>query len=175
MDDNLPSKGYSRVLIGCFAGVALVLACLGLYGVLSYGVSQRTREIGVRIALGASGAQVRKLVLRQAAVVLGIGIVIGLVGALALGRWLSSLVYEISPREPSALVATVVLLSVAALIAAWLPAWRASRVDPRVAERVRSERLRRHAAAERPPRLPGCVSVGSSAPSLVQFSDLKAA
>ena len=135
---TLVSQGRSRerfvlVLMGCFAGVALLLACLGLYGVLSYGVSHRTQEIGVRIALGASGAQVRTLVLRQAAVVVGFGIVIGLLGALALGQWLSSLVYEISPSEPRALVATVVILSVAAFVAAWLPAWRASRVDPRVA------------------------------------------
>jgi ABC-type antimicrobial peptide transport system permease subunit len=80
-----------------FAAVALLLAVLGLYGVLTYTVRQRTQEIGIRIALGASRAQVRALVLRQAALVLGIGLLCGLVGALLLGRWLSSLVVAAGP------------------------------------------------------------------------------
>jgi ABC-type antimicrobial peptide transport system permease subunit len=114
-----------------FAAVALLLAVLGLYGVLTYTVRQRTQEIGIRIALGASRAQVRALVLRQAALVLGIGLLCGLVGALLLGRWLSSLVFQISPSDPRIMVATAALLTLVGFVAAWLPARRAAMIEPR--------------------------------------------
>lgn len=124
---------FALVLMGAFAAVALTLAALGLYGVLAYMVRLRTQEIGIRIALGATVAQVRVLVLRQAATVVGIGVVAGIGGALILGRWLSSLVFEISPSDPRIIVATALLLTITALLSAWLPARRASQVDPRVA------------------------------------------
>ena len=100
---------------------------------LAYTVRQRTPEIGIRIALGATAAQVRGLVLRQAAVVLGLGLVAGTAGALVLGRWLSSLVFEISPWDPRILLATASLLTITGVLAAWLPARRASRVAPGMA------------------------------------------
>jgi hypothetical protein len=136
--DEVVGQGVGRerfalVLMGAFAAVALVLAGVGLSGVLAYSVRQRTQEIGIRMALGATAGQVRNLVLRQAAVVIGIGLVAGIGGALAIGRWLSSLLYETSPRDPLVLLATVLLLTVVALLAAWLPAWRASRVEPKIA------------------------------------------
>ncbi|MGH7574694.1 MAG: ADOP family duplicated permease [Longimicrobiales bacterium] len=124
---------FALVLMGAFAAVALTLAALGLYGVLAYMVRLRTQEIGIRIALGATAAHVRVLVLRQAATVVGIGLVAGIGGALVLGRWLSSLVFEISPSDPRILVATALLLTITAFLSAWLPVRRASQVDPRIA------------------------------------------
>jgi ABC-type antimicrobial peptide transport system permease subunit len=119
--------------MGAFAAVALALAAIGLYGVLAYSVRQRTQEIGIRMALGATAARVRSLVLRQAALVVGAGLLAGLCGALALGGGLSSLVFETNPRDPRILGATALLLAAVALASAWLPAWRASRVEPKIA------------------------------------------
>jgi putative ABC transport system permease protein len=124
---------FALVLIGAFAGVSLMLAAIGLYGILAYTVRQRTQEIGIRMALGATGAEVRMLVLRQAGHMIGIGLVAGLAGALVLGRWLSSLVFQTSPSDPRILLGTAVLLTMTALVAAWLPALRAGRLEPRVA------------------------------------------
>jgi len=124
---------FALILMGAFAVVSLLLAALGLYGVLSYAVRERTQEIGIRVALGATAAQVRVLVLRQAVLVLGAGLVAGFGGALMLGRWLSSLVFEITPGDPRILLATALLLTITGLLAAWLPARRASRVAPRTA------------------------------------------
>jgi predicted permease len=124
---------FALVLIGTFAIVAVALAGIGLYGVLAYSVRQRTQEFGIRMALGATAAHVRRLVLRQAALVVGIGTAVGIGGALMIGHWLSSLVYQTSPCDPRIFVATTLLLIVVALLSAWLPAWRASRVEPRIA------------------------------------------
>jgi ABC-type antimicrobial peptide transport system permease subunit len=101
--------------------------------VLAYAVRQRTPEIGIRMALGATSAEVRALVFRQAALVVGAGLAVGTAGALVLGRWLSSLVFQVSPWDVRVLAATAVLLTLAALLAAWLPARRASRIEPRTA------------------------------------------
>jgi putative ABC transport system permease protein len=124
---------FALVLMGAFAGVSLLLAAVGLYGVLAYTVRERAQEIGIRMALGATGAEIRTLVLRQAAFVLGVGLVAGSAGALVLGRWLTSLVFQISPTDPRVLLATASLLTVTGLVAAWLPARRAARVEPRIA------------------------------------------
>jgi putative ABC transport system permease protein len=124
---------FALVLMGAFALVALMLAALGLYGVLAYTVRQRTPEIGIRMALGATAAHVRALVLRQAAVVVGLGLVVGIAGAIALGGALSALLFETSPSDPRVFIATTLLLTVVAFVAAWLPACRASRIAPRIA------------------------------------------
>jgi predicted permease len=124
---------FALVLMGAFALVTLALAALGLYGVLAYSVRQRSTEMGVRIALGATAGQVRALVFRQAAAVAGVGVVAGLAGALVLGRWLDTLTFGIAPSDPRVLVASAGVLTLVAFIAAWLPAQRASRVQPRVA------------------------------------------
>ena len=124
---------FALVLMGAFAGVSLTLAAIGLYGVLAYTVRQRTPEIGIRMALGATAADVRALVLRQAAIVVGSGLVVGVVGALVLGRWLSSLLFQVSPWDPRILAVTAVLLMITGAVAAWLPARRASRVAPGMA------------------------------------------
>jgi putative ABC transport system permease protein len=124
---------FALVLMGAFAIVSLTLAAVGLYGVLAYGVRQRTPEIGIRMALGATGGEVRALVFRQAAFVLSAGLIAGSAGALVLGRWLSSLVFQVSPWDVRILVVTALMLTMTALIAAWLPARRAAKVEPRIA------------------------------------------
>jgi putative ABC transport system permease protein len=121
---------FTLIMIGAAAGVALLLGAIGIYGVISYMVSLRTREIGVRMALGAQSQQVRRMVVRQGLVLAVIGVAIGLAGALALTRLISSLLYGIAPYDPVTLAGvTVGLLAVAAL-ASWLPAMRAARIDP---------------------------------------------
>ena len=135
---DVVGRGTSRarfvlVLMTAFAGVSLLLATLGLYGVVAYAVGQRTQEIGIRMALGATAAQIRLTVLRQAGLVLGAGLLAGTLGALVLGRWLTSLAFEISPSDPRILLGAAVLLAIMGLLAAWLPARRASRVAPRIA------------------------------------------
>jgi predicted permease len=124
---------FALVVIAAFAAVSLALAAIGLYGVLAYAVRQRTREIAIRIALGATTAQIRRMVLRQATFVLGAGLLPGMAGALMLGRWLRSLTFGISPSDPGILVAAVVLLTITGVLAAWLPARRAARVAPQIA------------------------------------------
>ena len=124
---------FALLAIGAFAAVSLTLAAIGLYGVLAHAVRQRTPEIGIRIALGATAAQIRLSILRQAGVVLVTGLVAGTGGALVLGRWLTSLAFGIGPADPRILAAAAVLLTATGLLASWLPARRASRIEPRVA------------------------------------------
>ena len=114
------------------AAVALFLSAVGTYGLVAYAVSRRTREIGVRIALGASGARVRRLVLRQGAALAVAGVAAGLAVAFALGRVLQGLLYEVKASDPATLVAAAFFLFVVVILAVDLPARRASRVDPMV-------------------------------------------
>jgi predicted permease len=136
IDESLAGRRLNLWLLGFFAAVALVLAATGLYGVISYLVAQRTREIGVRIALGAQKRDVMGLILRQAALLAGIGIFVGLGGALVFSRAMDSLLYGISSRDPLTYAALAALLATVALVASWLPARRASRVSPMVAIRA---------------------------------------
>jgi predicted permease len=124
---------FALALMGAFAFVTVALAAIGLYGVLAYSVRRRTQEFGIRMALGATAAHVRRLVLGQAAAVVGIGIVLGVAGALMVGRWLSTLVYQTSPYDPRVLVAATSMLAIVALVSAWLPARRAAHIEPRIA------------------------------------------
>jgi putative ABC transport system permease protein len=126
---------FLAVLLGGFGTIALVLASLGIYGVLAYTVSQRTREIGVRIALGAPPRGVLGMVIRHAMALTAVGMVIGLVGALALSRFLREQLFEVSPTDPIVYAGVAVLLGAVALLACWVPARRAARVDPMVALR----------------------------------------
>jgi predicted permease len=124
---------FALVLMGAFAAISLLLSAVGLYGVLACTVRQRTREIGLRIALGATAADIRLTVLRQAGFVLGVGLIAGTVGARVLGRWLTSLTFGISPSDPRIFFAAAVVLTTTGLLAAWLPARRASRMAPTIA------------------------------------------
>jgi predicted permease len=117
-------------LLAVFAGLALLLAAIGLYGILAYQVAQRTREFGIRLALGAVHAQIVGLVLQHGLRLFAMGAVLGLLGALALGQILGSLLYRTSPFDPTILGAVTAILAVIALGACWLPARRATRVDP---------------------------------------------
>jgi ABC-type antimicrobial peptide transport system permease subunit len=117
-------------LAASFALLATLLASIGLYGVLAYSVAQRTREIGVRMALGANAGEVRLLVLKQMGVMVAIGGVIGVAGALALSKGAQSMLYKMSGADPAVMVSSVVLLSFVALAAGYVPAHRASQVDP---------------------------------------------
>ncbi len=132
---RLPQTG-ALFMTAIFAALALILAALGLYGVIAYAVSQGTREIGIRLALGARAFDVMGRVLREALVLVAIGSALGLAGAWALTRFLSSLLYGISPAEPAAFLTAVPLLALVALLAAAVPAARAAQVDPIVTLRA---------------------------------------
>jgi ABC-type antimicrobial peptide transport system permease subunit len=122
-------------LLSAFGAVGLLLAALGIYGVMSFGVLQRTQEIGIRMALGAQPRQVARLFLREGVAFAASGIAIGLVGALALARLLENLLYGVSASDPVTLLTVVFLLAAVALLACWIPARRAMGVDPMVALR----------------------------------------
>ncbi|MGE5760499.1 MAG: ABC transporter permease, partial [Gemmatimonadota bacterium] len=123
-------------LFALFGGLGVLLAAIGLYGVLSYVVSQRTQELGIRIALGAARNNVLGLVLRQGLQVTLIAMALGAVGALVAGRAIASLLYGVSPHDPLVLFAVAAVLTLVALVASYLPAYRATRVDPMVALRT---------------------------------------
>jgi putative ABC transport system permease protein len=127
---------FVAVLLGVFGGLALFLASVGVYGVISYAVSLRTHEIGLRMALGASGKKVLAQIVREGLVVAIIGVAIGLLGSIALSRSFESMVFGIEPTDPATYSGVVGVLLLAAAVASLLPALRASRVDPMVALRV---------------------------------------
>src|SRR5262249_12789901 len=134
--DSATPRRFNLVLLGAFAMIALALAAAGLYGVMSYLVSQRTGEIGIRMALGARPQDVRGLVVGKALALAGVGILLGTVASIAVTRVMSSLLFGVHARDPIVLAtAPLILLAVAAL-ASYVPAWRASRVDPLVALRT---------------------------------------
>src|SRR4029077_18746142 len=133
ISQSVATRRYTLVLIGVFAVVDLVLAAVGVYGVISYVTAQRTREFGVRIAIGATRGRVVSEVLRGGVRLTVIGSVIGLVGAFIVTRSLSALLFEISPLDPFSYSAAVALLALISICACLVPAWRASRVDPIIA------------------------------------------
>ena len=134
---TISTQRLTAILLGSFAGLALVLAALGLYGVLSYSVSQRTREIGIRMALGAQSGAVIRLILRHGIVLAGVGLGIGLIIALGLSRILQSVLYDVSAFDPLSFAAVAIVLTVIGIAACLLPARRATKVDPMIA--LRSE------------------------------------
>ena len=125
----LPQR-LGAIVLGAFGAIGAALAALGLYGVMSYLVSQRTVEIGIRMALGASASDVRRMVVRRGMTLAGVGLGLGLLGALLAGRFIAAFLFGVSPRDPVILTAIVLLFSTVAFLASWLPAARAARLDP---------------------------------------------
>jgi putative ABC transport system permease protein len=136
LDDAAANRRGILWLLGGFAGIALLLSAVGIYGMLAYEVTQRTREIGIRGAIGATRHQIIFLILRQGLMKTGLGLVIGLGGALALSRFLENLLYEVRAVDPLVFAGVALLLLLVGLLASWLPARRAAAVDPMVALRA---------------------------------------
>jgi ABC-type antimicrobial peptide transport system permease subunit len=133
--DEAQGQQFISLLVGSFAGLALLLAAVGIYGVLSYAVTQRTREIGIRISLGATGRRVVGEVMWEGMRLALLGFACGIAGALAAGHVLASLLHEVQPGDPAILILTVGLLGAVALVACYVPARRAARLDPMTALR----------------------------------------
>ena len=127
---SVAAPRFSTTLLSIFAGVALVLTIVGLYGVMSYSVAQRTNEIGIRMALGAQARDVMLMIVKQGSVLILLGLGIGLVGAYALTRVISSLLFGVTAKDPFTFAAVAVLLAIVALLACYIPALRATKVDP---------------------------------------------
>jgi predicted permease len=135
LSGSVSQPRFYMELLSWFAGLALLLAALGIYGVISYGVAQRVRELGIRIALGATNEKILTLVLREGLALVAVGLVVGIVGAVALTRLLSSMLYGVQPTDAPTLVLVPVTLVITAVAATYLPARRAARVDPVIAMR----------------------------------------
>jgi ABC-type antimicrobial peptide transport system permease subunit len=139
MDDwmsvSLARQRFNMLLLGLFAGLAMLLAAVGIYGTMAYRVSQRTNEIGIHMALGAQRTDVLKLVLGDGAKLALAGIAVGIAGAAAITRVMTTLLFEVTPTDPATFILTTLLLAAVALAACYIPARRAMRVDPMVALR----------------------------------------
>jgi predicted permease len=135
ISDSLATRRLTMSLLGALAALALVLASVGLYGVMALSVTQRTREFGIRLALGAPRRDVFRLALGRGLLLVGIGLGLGLLGALGAGRALASLLYNVGSLDPWALLTAIIALAGVAILACWFPARRATRVDPIVALR----------------------------------------
>jgi ABC-type antimicrobial peptide transport system permease subunit len=135
-DQRISQELMFATLVSALAGLALLLACIGLYGLMSYNVARRSGEIGVRMALGATSRDIVRPIVREALMLVGAGLAVGIPGALALARVVQHQFYGIAPHDPLTFVAGAILLLAIALVAAWLPAQRAMKVDPLVALRA---------------------------------------
>jgi putative ABC transport system permease protein len=133
---SLARPRFNALLLSIFAGTALLLTAIGIYGVMAYTVAQRTNEIGIRIALGAAQSNIFRLIVGQAMTLVGVSVVVGLLGAFAATRLLNSLLFGVGASDPITFVAIVFLVGTVAFLAAWLPARRATQVDPIVALRT---------------------------------------
>jgi ABC-type antimicrobial peptide transport system permease subunit len=128
---------FMMFLLGVFAVTALILAVIGIYGVISFGVAHRTQELGIRMALGATKTDVLRLVIGNGLILTAAGILIGLAGSIALTRLMATLLYQTSPTDPLTFLASAVLFAAAAMLASYLPARRATRID--LADALRTE------------------------------------
>jgi len=132
---SLAQRRFTLTLLGLFGGLALALASVGIYGLISYAVTLRTREMGIRMAFGAERSDVLAMVLRQGLALTGLGLAVGFAASLALTRFLSSLLFEVRPTDLATSAAVAFLLAAIALLASYLPARRAASLDPMIALR----------------------------------------
>jgi putative ABC transport system permease protein len=132
---TISRQRFSMMLLSIFGASALLMAAIGIYGFMAYSVQQRTQELGIRMALGAQAPNIRNMVVRQGMILAGIGVVIGIVGAFGLTRFLADFLFGVKAWDPTAFVVTPLVLSAVALVAVWIPAYRATRVDPMTALR----------------------------------------
>jgi putative ABC transport system permease protein len=130
LDESVAQRRFQMILVASFAATALLLACLGIYGVVSYSVARRTGEIGIRAALGARPGNLYGLILRQGMVPVAAGLALGVAAALAVGRMLASFLFEVRARDPFTIAAVSALLAAIAIAACLVPALRAARVEP---------------------------------------------
>jgi ABC-type antimicrobial peptide transport system permease subunit len=132
---SVSRQKFNMWVMSVFGACALLLAAIGIYGLMAYSVEQRTQEIGIRLALGAQASQVRKMVVTQGMALALVGIVLGLVGAFGLAQLITAFLFGVTAKDPVVFVGVPILLGAVALLAVWLPARRASRVDPLIALR----------------------------------------
>ena len=130
IDESMAGDRFTAFLFGGFACIALLLAALGIYGVMSFAVAQRTHEIGLRMALGANVGRVIRLILHEGMILASVGLVLGLIGAYFVGRGMHSLFFDVGTIDATAFAIVAALLVMSALLACYIPAHRASRVDP---------------------------------------------
>ncbi len=130
VDESLAADRVLAILSGSFGAVALLLAGLGLYGVTAYAVARRRIEIGIRMAFGAAPADIVRMVLSRVSLLVGVGVLAGASISVWASTFLASLLYGLEPRDPATLVGSAGVLAAVAALAGWLPAWRASRIDP---------------------------------------------
>jgi putative ABC transport system permease protein len=135
VEKSVGSRRMTLILLGAFSALALVLAGIGIYGVISYSVAQRTKEIGIRMALGAGHEDVIRMILLQGARIASAGLIIGIFAAFGLTRYLATLLFTVSPGDPSTFAMVALVLALVALLACYIPARRALRVDPMTALR----------------------------------------
>jgi putative ABC transport system permease protein len=135
ISQSVSERRFQTMLLGLFASLALILAMVGIYGVISYSVSQRTPEIGIRMALGATRGGILKMVIGRAMFLVAVGIAVGAAGAFVLSRYLKTLLFEVTPGDPWTYASIAILLAMVALAASLVPARRATRVDPMIALR----------------------------------------
>jgi ABC-type antimicrobial peptide transport system permease subunit len=130
VDRTTAVQRIAVAMLGVFGGLALLLAAIGLYGVMSYAVSQSTRELGLRMALGAGASDLLRLVMSQGLALTAVGLVLGTAASLGLTRLIVGLLYKVSPRDPLAFGSALTVMMIASLAACLLPGWRATRTDP---------------------------------------------
>jgi putative ABC transport system permease protein len=133
--ESTAPRRFNLFLLAAFAALAVVLAAIGIYGVISYSVAQRTHEFGIRIALGAEPGDVVRQVVGQGAILMGLGILVGIIGALGLSRLMSNMLYGVKPTDPLTFIIVSTVLTGVALLASYVPARRATKVDPMAALR----------------------------------------
>lgn len=134
--ERVAPRRLNATLVAAFGALAVLIAAVGIAGVLAFSVSARTREIGIRMSLGADSGRVQRMIISEGGILLGLGLALGLIGSLLATRLIQGLLYGVAPHDPSTLLGVALLMAVIGLIACWIPALRAARIDPGVVIRA---------------------------------------